>query len=183
MLTISDFILARVSEEEALAHSALDHLGPEFSWEDQPAGEHFEHWNPWRVESACLVRRLLVKAHRNAGPAVTQRAGEPKLYAATCATCGRSTEQPAPWPCYTLRVLALDWANHPDYQPEWRPLPFAREQRSDPEAGGETDFQGVEHGHGSAIAGPGGARRARPKQPGSTSGAQFAARWQGRKHT
>jgi len=159
MATISDFILARVGEEEALAHSALDHLGPELNWETQSVGEHVGHWNPWRVESACLVRRLLVKAHRNAGPAVVRRAGqEHVLYSATCATCGRSTEQPAPWPCYTLRVLALDWANHPDYQPEWRPVSFTDEQRPDPETGLETDMRGGSPGHGSAVAG---ARRRR----------------------
>jgi hypothetical protein len=24
------------------------------------------------------------------------------------------------WPCVTLRLLALPYADHPDYQPEWR---------------------------------------------------------------
>ena len=26
-----------------------------------------------------------------------------------------------PWPCDTLRLLALPYADHPDYQEEWRP--------------------------------------------------------------
>jgi hypothetical protein len=136
MLTISDFILARVSEEEALAHAALDHLGSDFDWEAASVGKHYDRWNPWRVESTCIGRRLLVKAHRNAGPAVTQVPGmDHELHSATCATCGRSSEQPAPWPCYTLRVLALDWANHPDYRADWRPVSLTPEQRRDPDPG------------------------------------------------
>lgn len=131
MSTITDFILERVSEEEALAHAALDDLGPDYGWDAAAVGEHFDRWNPWRVEAACIGRRLIVKAHRNAGPAVSQRRGKgPDLYAATCATCGQSDEYPNPWPCYTLRVLALEWAGHPDYRPEWRPVSLARQRTS-----------------------------------------------------
>jgi hypothetical protein len=25
------------------------------------------------------------------------------------------------WPCQTLRLLALPYADHPDYRPEWKP--------------------------------------------------------------
>jgi hypothetical protein len=153
MLTISDFILARVSEEEALAHAALDHLGPEFNWEAASVGEHFDRWNPWRVESACIGRRLLVKAHRTSGPVLTHLPGKDQvLYAATCATCGRSSEHPAPWPCYTLRVLALDWANHPDYRAEWRPVPLADEQRRDPETGRQVSSFSPVPEHGPTVA-------------------------------
>lgn len=156
MLMINDFILARVSEEEALAHAALDHLGPELDWDAPSVGEHFDRWNPWRVESACIGRRLLVKAHRNAGPAVTQLPGKDhELYSATCATCGGSTEQPAPWPCYTLRVLAMEWANHPDYRPEWRPVSLAREQRGDPESGQRVSSQSPGPDPGPTVAGNG----------------------------
>lgn len=156
MLTISDFILARVSEEEALAHAALDHLGPELNWDATSVGEHFDRWNPWRVESACIGRRLLVKAHRNAGPAVTQLPGKDhELHSATCATCGRSGQHPTPWPCYTLRVLALEWANHPDYRAEWRPWSLAREQRDGSEPGARVNPQSTGSDQGPTAAGTG----------------------------
>ena len=156
MLMINDFILARVSEEEALAHAALDHLGPELDWDAPSVGEHFDRWNPWRVESACIGRRLLVKAHRNAGPAVTQIPGKDhELYSATCATCGQSGEHPAPWPCYTLRVLALEWANHPDYRPEWRPVSPAREPSADSESGRRESALGPGPDQGPTVAGNG----------------------------
>lgn len=138
MLTITDFILARVREEEELAHAALDHLGPELNWDAASVGEHFDRWNPWRVESACIGRRLLLKAHRDAGPALVDLPGKAhELLTATCATCGRSSERPEPWPCYTIRVLALEWANHPDYWTEWRPVSAAHERMR----GSDTDRQ------------------------------------------
>lgn len=35
-----------------------------------------------------------------------------------CATCGAANE---PWPCPTLRLLALPYAAHQDYRDEWKP--------------------------------------------------------------
>jgi hypothetical protein len=34
----------------------------------------------------------------------------------TCSTCGD-----VPWPCDTVRLLAIVFADHPDYRNEWRP--------------------------------------------------------------
>lgn len=121
-MLISDFILARVAEEEDAAHAALDGRSPGDRWESQTDAEHFQHWNPWRVQSACLVRRLIVRAHRNTGPAVrTLPDGTPHRTPPTCQTCRDAVGEPAPWPCYTLRVLASEWSDHPDYRDEWQP--------------------------------------------------------------
>lgn len=121
-MTITDFILARVAEEETLAHEALDARAVDHPWDSSPDGEHFNRWNPWRVQSACIARRLLVRAHRNTGPVVLRVPGrQTELLAATCLTCHDTDGQPAPWPCYTLRILAAEWAQHPDYRQEWRP--------------------------------------------------------------
>jgi hypothetical protein len=43
------------------------------------------------------------------------------LTAHACSTCGQYDEYAIEWPCYTLRVLALDWVDHPAYRQEWRP--------------------------------------------------------------
>jgi len=125
---ISDFILARVAEEEDAAHAVLDGRPPADRWQP-PAGDHVEPWNPWRVQSACLVRRLIVRAHHNTGPAVRTLAdGTPHMTQPTCRTCRDAVGEPAAWPCYTMRVLASEWAHHPDYREEWQPmrLPAAR---------------------------------------------------------
>jgi hypothetical protein len=121
-MVIVDFILARVAEEERLVHQALDGPDTRDPWESDVESAHYLYWNPWRVQTACLTRRLLVKAHRNTGPVIVpQPRGHPDLVAATCETCRDRAGHPAPWPCYTLRVLASEWAHHPDYRNDWRP--------------------------------------------------------------
>lgn len=130
-MAISDFILARVAEEEALAHAALDGRPADDPWRSSSDADHFNRWSPWRVQSACLAHRLIVRAHRNAGPKVLRVPGAAlEVAAATCETCRDPDGQPAQWPCYTLRVLAAEWADHPDYRREWwagrstrRPVP------------------------------------------------------------
>lgn len=121
-MAISDFILARIAEDEALAGRAIDGRSVADQWDSESDGEHFNQWNPWRVQSACITRRLIVRAHMNTGPAY---AGNPrpdqKFVAGTCRTCRDERGQPAAWPCYTLRVLASEWSHHPDYRNEWRP--------------------------------------------------------------
>jgi len=126
---ISDFILARVAEEEEAAHAALDGRPPAERWQP-PGGDHVEPWNPWRVQSACLVRRLIVRAHRNTGPAMRVLAdGTPHMTPPTCRTCRDAVGEPAAWPCYTLRVLASEWAHHPDYRDEWQPTRLSSARR------------------------------------------------------
>jgi hypothetical protein len=121
-VAIIDFILERVDEEETLAHRALDDRGVADRWESGSYAEHYDRWNPWRVQSACIVKRLLVRAHANNGPTIHRRPGHPQqLLAATCRTCRDADGQPSIWPCYSLRVLASEWSHHPDYRSEWRP--------------------------------------------------------------
>ena len=120
-MAISDFILARTTEEEQLAHAALDGRAADVPWNSGTERDHHSRWNPWRVESACIARRLLVRAHGNAGPVLVPGIGEHRtMLAASCRTC-RDEHGPSPWPCYTLKVLASEWSHHPDYNEAWRP--------------------------------------------------------------
>jgi hypothetical protein len=137
-MAISDFILARVAEEEELAHAALDGRPADDPWSSPTDGDHFNRWNPWRVQSACLARRLLVRVHRDAGPKVVRGPGSRlELMRATCDTCSDPDGQPALWPCCTLRVLASEWADHPDFRREWRLGDIARPVRT---PGGHRDL-------------------------------------------
>jgi hypothetical protein len=109
VVTIGEFILTRVAEDEFLAghmigsavETALD-LGSDDV--DRPCS-----WHPRRVLARCAVRRRLVESHR-----VGRRDATP-------CTCGCPGSACAP--CHTLRALALEWADHPDYQAEWRAHP------------------------------------------------------------
>jgi hypothetical protein len=124
MTTLREFLLERIMEDETLAQAAIDAHGPGHRWNEAATsdGAHFVHWNPWRVLSGCVAKRLIIAAHRDVGPGLDRRA-DPDLALKThaCSTCGQYDEYAIDWPCYTLRVLALDWVDHPHYRQEWRP--------------------------------------------------------------
>ena len=93
-------------------------------WEELDPGDrpHFLHWNPWRVLAGCVAKRLIIAAHRDVGPGLDRRAEPDRaLKPHACSTCGQYDEYAIDWPCYTLRVLALDWVDHAEYRTEWRP--------------------------------------------------------------
>lgn len=124
MDTLREFLLERILEEETLAQAAIDMHPPTHDWElgDDADGAHFGHWNPWRVLSSCVAKRLVIAAHRDVGAGVDRRADpDHVLKAHACSTCGQYDEYAIEWPCYTLRVLALEWVDHPSYRQEWRP--------------------------------------------------------------
>jgi hypothetical protein len=106
VVTIGDFILARVDEDAFLAGLMVEHCtpgaGPACATGSGP-------WSPRRVLALCTARRRLVESHR------ISRRDE------TRCPCGRPGS--AYPPCHTLRAVALEWADHPDYRPEWRAHP------------------------------------------------------------
>ena len=124
MDTLREFLLARLLEEETLAQAAIDAHPDGHAWTGTGDADsaHLARWNPWRVLSTCVGRRLIVAAHRDVGPGLDRRADPDRsLKAHACSTCGQYDEYAIEWPCYTLRVLALDWVDHPEYRIEWRP--------------------------------------------------------------
>lgn len=121
---LRDFLLARLLEEETLAQAAIDAHPQGHAWTETGDADsaHFTRWNPWRVLSTCVAKRLIIAAHRDVGPGLDRRAEvDRSLKRRACSTCGQYDEYAIEWPCYTLRVLALDWVDHPDYRIEWRP--------------------------------------------------------------
>jgi len=126
MVDMIDFLLARIDEDEDLAQLAIDAHGRGHRWRGpgHPAVDpHIVHWNPWRVLSGCVTKRLIMAAHRDAGPGVDgDAAPEDALKAHVCATCSEHDGTSTAWPCYTLRVIALDYVDHPEYRWEWRPV-------------------------------------------------------------
>jgi hypothetical protein len=124
MERLREFLLERIHEEEALAQAAIDAHPTGHVWKpaEDADGAHFAHWDPWRVLSGCVAKRLIIAAHRDVGAGLDRRADPDRaLKAHACSTCGQYDEYAIEWPCYTLRVLALDWVDHPAYRPEWRP--------------------------------------------------------------
>jgi hypothetical protein len=121
---LREFLLARIAEEEMLAQAAIDAHPEDETWEgaDDADGAHARRWSPWRVLSTCVAKRLIIAAHRDVGPGTDRRATpEHAVKKHACSTCGQYDEYAIEWPCYTLKVLALDWVDHPEYRTEWRP--------------------------------------------------------------
>lgn len=132
------FLLARIAEDEAGARKATgehwrwvdpggdvkqalvtDGWNPQADWTVLPVAQgdayplrtdatHIARWDPARVLAESAAKRRIVAQHPYAGLLSAPEA------------CGRCATNP-PAACPTLRLLALPFADHPDYQQEWKP--------------------------------------------------------------
>jgi hypothetical protein len=113
-MTLADFLLARIAEDEADAQVAL---GPSPFWfagdewssvlgsdREGCADAHIIRWRPDRVLAECEAKRRIVELHKRSIHSEEDM----------CFSCIEE------WPCPTLRLLALPYASHPDYREEWR---------------------------------------------------------------
>jgi len=144
-LTLTEFLLARVAEDEAAARMVrtpyrlyVDTDGcisepVRLDWPDGGAGQYQQwepgedrlpnHHNTWalmydpaRVLADCEVDRQIVTEH---APRVIRWRDSIDIYDDECQTCHGS--EPGVYPCNTLRLLALRYADHPDYQEALKP--------------------------------------------------------------
>ena len=95
-----------------------------------PQAEHIARHDPARVLREVAAKRRILFAHE---PVLLRKGSGADYYvtATVCRTCGGTDalyddgtappDRPAAYPCPTLRLLALPYADHPDYQEEWRP--------------------------------------------------------------
>lgn len=67
---------------------------------------HLAAWDPARVLAECAAKRRIVARHRN-------------LSDVNCTACDAS--ECLDFPCPTLRLLALPYADRPGYDEAWRP--------------------------------------------------------------
>ena len=102
-MTLIEFLLARIAEDEAAAGRGGWHNG----------GGVFANDNygcllvqPDRVLAECEAKRSIIEMH-DAMPAEN-------VY---CMTCDENHD----WPCATLKTVAAVYADHPDFREEWRP--------------------------------------------------------------
>lgn len=146
---LAGFLLARIVEDEAVARAAVgtaafqtqtgrwvfEHVSGEFgtipivfavadgggktqaalletAWEREERGAHIARWDPARVLTECEAKRRIVELHTRAtqdGHVCPSTRGEGTLWS--------FGGDPA---CDTLRLLALPYADHPDYRQEWK---------------------------------------------------------------
>lgn len=98
---LAQFLLARIAEDEHWASESGD-------------GEPGTSGYFGRVLAECEAKRRVVALHRD-----VRRPGWGLIAPHLCSECG--ADGFAVWPCETLRLLALPYADHPDYHEEWRP--------------------------------------------------------------
>jgi hypothetical protein len=108
-LTITEFLLARITEDEAVARTATD---DRFSWAsvDYNSSEcetHGTRHDPARILAECAAKRAIIHAHQ-----ILIYDGIRGEVAECIRECPGS-------PCETLQALATVYATHEDYHPEW----------------------------------------------------------------
>lgn len=132
-MTLTEFLTARIAEEEALANEASAgpwHLNAEgyevlaadditaaeahaISGDQQRStAEHIARHDPTRVLAECEAKRQILAIHTSTSEEVDHglRSGE-KYW---------TTNTEPSLPCSTLMALALPYVDHPDFEDEWR---------------------------------------------------------------
>jgi len=136
-LTLSDFLLARIAEDEAVARAHGERhvwMTPGMNWGGEWSGTIYPapltgYAEPGmivprsRVLAECEAKRRIVELHDytrwvdvNGPTADVCTDGEVDVDGEPIAQPGRPQH-----PCATLIALALPYGDHPDYRPEWRP--------------------------------------------------------------
>ena len=124
-MNLDEFLLARIAEDKRVATDAARNDGQgEWSTEDVAAAaqgrgsvEHIARHDPARVLAECSAKRRIVLACRDARPETTFLGTHPPGMADFPAAAHGQHQLAA----VTLALLALPYAGHPHYRPEWRP--------------------------------------------------------------
>jgi hypothetical protein len=119
---LSEFLLARIAEDEAVARSAPDR-DPRYAdssmaylaWDvaNEPTGEIA--LSKTRVLAECEAKRRIVEMQQGAAKATIDLAPTDEPIADAIAGSMLVTATAV------LKLLALPYADHPDYLEEWRP--------------------------------------------------------------
>lgn len=121
-MTLTEFLLARIAEDEASAKDCLAH--PEAmraydrevqdtyrqGWKAERASDLISRWHPARVLAECAAKRRIVEQFQMARFATELDIDEMDDPANTDAEILLTT----------LVLLALPYADHPDYDETWR---------------------------------------------------------------
>jgi hypothetical protein len=124
-MNLDEFLLARIAEDKRVATAAAGADG-RLEWTpdlvgDGPGGtgwnEHVVRHDPARVLAECSAKRRIVLACRDARPETAFVGTHPPGMADFPVTAQDQHQLAA----LTLALLALPYADHPHYRPEWRP--------------------------------------------------------------
>ncbi len=108
-MTLVDFLLARIAEDEGVAQECLSTHEPGEPWGYSHLpddGQHISRWSPARVLAECEAKRRIVALEVEW--LTEMRAALDKLPGLRAGSL-------------ILAILALPYADHEDYREEWRP--------------------------------------------------------------
>jgi|HubBroStandDraft_4_1064222.scaffolds.fasta_scaffold586039_2 hypothetical protein len=112
-MTLTDFLIARLDEDEAAAKAWLPFGNP-----DAAQREHIARHDPARVLREVDAKRKILAEHCDTvGSVWIPGHGHDNKFCARCVDSDRDGDYYAeePGPCLTLRALAAVWSGHPDY--------------------------------------------------------------------
>ncbi len=119
-------------EEAVLAGHALvvgvAATGPSDDPQSMADAEHIARHDPARVLADVEAKRRIVALHEPKTSTWPKAHGMEPYVERTCTECGTGRQEPGDpadfwptdWPCPTLRMLALPFADHPQFRAEWR---------------------------------------------------------------
>jgi hypothetical protein len=109
MSGLAEFLLARIADDETVARRNWDGL-PVQAWSlNDDEGFASVCIAAPRVLAECEAKRRVAAEHTA------------NYNGNTCAVCADPDLRGLPWPCPTLRLLALPYVDHPDFRSEWKP--------------------------------------------------------------
>lgn len=142
MVTLTEFVAARLDEDEAAAFNAARTDGTDWRPRSgigightvyaplrepgqrgvadvatEEAAAHIARHDPARVLREVEAKRAILAEHTPETPDYGPFKGEPQ-----CGSCGAVSSDAyygIDWPCGTLRHLAAVYSDHPDYDPAW----------------------------------------------------------------
>ena len=114
-MTLVEFLRARLDEDEEVARETrrFEQRVPHTERWFASHGNAITSMAPHRAVAEVDAKRRIIDEHEPSGNYVYRDDGTP-----ACGTCGDYTVE---WPCDTLKLFALPYADHPDYDPAWRP--------------------------------------------------------------
>jgi len=109
-LTLTEFLLARIAEDEAAARESYEAVPPAFGAYGRLMLAAIDYLivDPDRVLADCEAKRRIVEVHRNHERDVTP-------YGVSLDNTARFALEDV------CRTLASSYSDHPDYRQEWRP--------------------------------------------------------------
>lgn len=117
-MNVSEFLLARIAEDEAVARSAIGkRVDVSATWSDFEVSRHIDRWSSARVLADCEAKRRIVAWCSERNHVAIRFPGSDPTDPANYIDGDYAHRSDSP----VLRLLALPYVDHPGYRQEWRP--------------------------------------------------------------